>query len=150
MSDGLPDAVVEGTPESVVRAAEAYARAVAQGMSATETVTKRNAFKAEVVALNEDVRGRVLAEALEHHEAAALAALPAGLYRSDGKGNVTPLSESEARELLGPAPGVMHPVDKAFYELEVKERNYERVRVDRLQRELAALSATDTEEHRDE
>jgi hypothetical protein len=35
-----------------------------------------------------------------------------------------------------PEPGVMHPVDQAFYDLVVKERDYERIRVDRLEKEL--------------
>jgi hypothetical protein len=35
--------------------------------------------------------------------------------------------------------GEMHPVDKAFYDLTVKERNYERVRADRFERERDAL-----------
>lgn len=34
-------------------------------------------------------------------------------------------------------PGVMHPVDEAFYRLAVKERDYERVKVDRLEVQLA-------------
>jgi hypothetical protein len=41
-----------------------------------------------------------------------------------------------------PRPGEPHPVDKAFYELAIKERDYERARVDRLERQLAgAVSA---------
>jgi len=36
-------------------------------------------------------------------------------------------------------PGVMHSVDKAFYDLVVKERNYERVRVERLTAEVEQL-----------
>jgi hypothetical protein len=32
-----------------------------------------------------------------------------------------------------PEPGVMHPIDQAFYDLAIKERDYERRRVDRLQ-----------------
>jgi hypothetical protein len=35
-----------------------------------------------------------------------------------------------------PQPGQMHPVDKAFYRLAIKERDYERARVDRLQSHL--------------
>jgi hypothetical protein len=35
-----------------------------------------------------------------------------------------------------PKPGEMHPVDKGFYELAVKERDYERRRVDRLESEM--------------
>ena len=35
-----------------------------------------------------------------------------------------------------PRPGQPHPVDKAFYDLTVKERDYERVKVDRLERQL--------------
>jgi hypothetical protein len=38
-----------------------------------------------------------------------------------------------------PRAGEMHPVDKAFYDLTVKERNYERVKVERLEAEIAAL-----------
>jgi hypothetical protein len=38
-----------------------------------------------------------------------------------------------------PRPGEMHPIDKSFYELAVKERNYERVKVDRLETEVRAL-----------
>jgi hypothetical protein len=34
-----------------------------------------------------------------------------------------------------PTPGVMHPIDRAFHALTVKERDYERVRSDRLERE---------------
>jgi hypothetical protein len=36
-------------------------------------------------------------------------------------------------------PGVMHEVDRAFYDLTVKERNLERARVDRLEAEVRAL-----------
>lgn len=36
-------------------------------------------------------------------------------------------------------PGVMHEVDRAFYDLVIKERDYERHRVERLERELAEL-----------
>lgn len=49
-----------------------------------------------------------------------------------------------------PQPGVMHPVDKAFYDLVIKERDYARLQVEnrnRLIRELEAevtrLSTTD-------
>lgn len=42
----------------------------------------------------------------------------------------------------GPKPGERHPIDQAFYELVVKERDYERVRVDRLERELAEARET--------
>jgi hypothetical protein len=35
-----------------------------------------------------------------------------------------------------PEPGVMHPVDEAFYKLAIKERDYERAKVDRLEAEL--------------
>jgi hypothetical protein len=45
------------------------------------------------------------------------------------------------------SPGVMHEVDRAFYELAIKERDYERVRADRLQRERdAARAATNQQE----
>lgn len=41
-----------------------------------------------------------------------------------------------------PQAGVMHPIDEAFYDLAIKERNYYRQRADRLQRERdAALAA---------
>lgn len=41
-------------------------------------------------------------------------------------------------------PGVMHAVDRAFYELAVNERDYERQRYDRLeQRILSARRAED-------
>lgn len=40
-----------------------------------------------------------------------------------------------------PQPGVMHPVDEAFYSLVVKERDYERVRSDRIERERDAARA---------
>lgn len=40
-----------------------------------------------------------------------------------------------------PRPGEMHPVDQAFYDLAIKERNYERVKCDRLIAELAAARA---------
>jgi hypothetical protein len=36
-----------------------------------------------------------------------------------------------------PRPGEPHPVDDAFYKLAIKERDYERVKVDRLERQLA-------------
>jgi hypothetical protein len=36
-----------------------------------------------------------------------------------------------------PRPGQPHPIDKAFYDLAIKERDYERVKVDRLERQLA-------------
>lgn len=32
-------------------------------------------------------------------------------------------------------PGEPHPIDRAFYELAVKERDYERMRADRLEAE---------------
>lgn len=31
--------------------------------------------------------------------------------------------------------GILHPVDQAFYDLAIKERDYERVKCDRLERE---------------
>jgi hypothetical protein len=40
-----------------------------------------------------------------------------------------------------PEAGVMHPVDKAFYDLTVKELHYERVVADRLRNELGELRA---------
>lgn len=36
-----------------------------------------------------------------------------------------------------PRPGEMHPVDQAFYDLTVKERDFERRKVDRLEAQLA-------------
>lgn len=33
-------------------------------------------------------------------------------------------------------PGVMHPIDEAFYKLAIKERDYERRKADRLQQEV--------------
>ena len=44
--------------------------------------------------------------------------------------------------LTGPQPGVMHPVDEAFYKLAIKERDYERRRVERLESDLAAKAAS--------
>lgn len=41
-----------------------------------------------------------------------------------------------------PEPGVMHPTDKAFYDLTVKERDYERMKVDRLEKELRKAHET--------
>lgn len=41
-----------------------------------------------------------------------------------------------------PEPGVMHPVDQAFYDLTVKERDHERVKVDRLEKELREAHET--------
>lgn len=38
-----------------------------------------------------------------------------------------------------PQPGVMHSVDQAFYDLALKERDFERARVDRLMRETVEL-----------
>jgi hypothetical protein len=38
-----------------------------------------------------------------------------------------------------PEPGAMHPVDEAFYRLAIKERDYERLRVDRLTMEVLEL-----------
>lgn len=35
-----------------------------------------------------------------------------------------------------PRPGEMHPVDKAFYDLAIKERDYERVKSARLEAQL--------------
>lgn len=32
-----------------------------------------------------------------------------------------------------PRPGEMHPIDQAFYDLAIKERDYERIKVDRLE-----------------
>lgn len=48
-----------------------------------------------------------------------------------------------AERLENPEPqaGVMHPVDKAFSDLAVKERDHERVRSDRLERERDAARA---------
>jgi hypothetical protein len=40
-----------------------------------------------------------------------------------------------------PRVGEMHPVDQAFYDLTVMERNYERVKCDRLEAEIATLRA---------
>jgi len=39
-----------------------------------------------------------------------------------------------------PQPGEMHPIDRAFYELVIKERDYERRRVDQLEAENARLT----------
>ena len=46
-----------------------------------------------------------------------------------------------------PQPGVMHPVDQAFYDLAIKERDYERRRFDRVEAERDALRAA-IEAHR--
>lgn len=46
-----------------------------------------------------------------------------------------------AEDLIGPQPGVMHPVDRAFYDLTVKERDLARLRADRLAVENDALLA---------
>jgi hypothetical protein len=40
-----------------------------------------------------------------------------------------------------PRAGHMHPVDEAFYRLAIKERDFERVRCDRLTADLAAARA---------
>jgi arginyl-tRNA synthetase len=37
------------------------------------------------------------------------------------------------------SPGVMHEIDQAFYDLAIKERDYERRRVARLEKEVAML-----------
>jgi hypothetical protein len=49
-------------------------------------------------------------------------------------------AETEVRDLREHGtPGVMHEVDRAFYDLAVKERNLERFRVSRLEAEARAL-----------
>jgi hypothetical protein len=48
---------------------------------------------------------------------------------------VAPVEEWKSR------PGEMHPVDEAFYRLAIKERDFERVKVDRLESENAQLRA---------
>jgi hypothetical protein len=40
------------------------------------------------------------------------------------------------------SPGVMHKMDRAFYDLTVKERDYERRRVDQLETRLRAVHET--------
>lgn len=49
---------------------------------------------------------------------------------------VVPDGYGKISEMHEPQPGVMHPVDKAFYDLVVKERDYERVVVNRLEGDL--------------
>lgn len=44
-------------------------------------------------------------------------------------------------EPWAPRAGQMHEVDKAFYDLTVKERDYERRRCDRLSEELDGIKA---------
>lgn len=48
-------------------------------------------------------------------------------------------------DALDPRPGEMHDIDQAFYSLTIKERDYERMKVDRLERTVAEL-----EEQRDD
>jgi hypothetical protein len=45
--------------------------------------------------------------------------------------------------MSGPEPGVLHPVDQAFYDLTVKERDYERIRSDRLEAERDSRLTTE-------
>lgn len=63
-----------------------------------------------------------------------------GLISPKGRRN-----DAEIIEVLtpspGPEPGVMHPIDQSFYDLAIKERDYERRKVDRLTDELAKLRA---------
>jgi hypothetical protein len=40
-----------------------------------------------------------------------------------------------------PRPGEMHPIDKAFHDLTLKERDYERMKVDRLREAIAGIVA---------
>jgi len=48
--------------------------------------------------------------------------------------------EAEIKRLKAEGqPGVMHPVDQAFYRLAVKERDHERQRVDRLAETVGRL-----------
>ncbi|HWT26215.1 MAG TPA: hypothetical protein VN213_22090 [Solirubrobacteraceae bacterium] len=91
----------------------------------------------------------------------ALAALPAGLYRSNGKGKVTPLPADETltqvhrlwredhERLQSQLREANDEVDRGTNLLmaALGECNAARAEVDQLR---AALSATDAEEHRDE
>lgn len=49
------------------------------------------------------------------------------------------LAAADELESWQPRPGEMHEVDKAFYDLAIKERNFERTKVDRLEGEIARL-----------
>lgn len=55
--------------------------------------------------------------------------------------NVVPLLAEVERLRKYGTPGVMHEMDKAFYDLTVKERNFERERATRLQAEVDATYA---------
>jgi hypothetical protein len=55
---------------------------------------------------------------------------------------IVPDGYAKIEDMHEPQPGVMHPVDQAFYELVVKERDYERRLVERLKDELVQLRSS--------
>lgn len=74
---------------------------------------------------------------------------------SEQASHKTPTESIDNMDGWQPRPGEMHEVDQAFYDLAIKERNYERVKVDRLEAEVkrlrqglwdaAALAGVDTD-----
>lgn len=69
-----------------------------------------------------------------------LAALATYAQRAEAaEARVAALIADVARLRTAGTPGVMHPVDQAFYDLVVKERDAARATVSRLEAEMAAL-----------
>lgn len=75
----------------------------------------------------------------EDHPAARLGLFDAAM---DSAGDVPALLAEVERLRAEGAPGVMHAVDKSFHDLAIKERDYERVRVERLRAEVERQADT--------
>ena len=118
---GLPDAVVEAMARAIIDTQNMRMReALETGIMEPRHFTQ--------IDLNEDEYTRD--EYLEYARA-ALSALPAGLWHSDGKGKVVPHTVDQARSIIT---------------RELVERHPDRSWLGQADDILAALSATDTEE----